>query len=57
MVAATRRMNELKDETLARINEKFNSLKANILTELKDQIINELAELLKEEFRKREELE
>ena len=56
-MAATRKMNELKDETLARINEKFNSLKANILTELKDQIRNELAELLKEEFRKREELE
>ena len=42
---------------LARIDEKFNSLKTDILTELKDQIKNELAEVFKEEFRKREELE
>ena len=42
---------------LARIDEKFNSLKTDILTKLKDQIKNELAEVFKEEFRKREELE
>ena len=29
-------MNEFKDEILARIDEKFNSLKTDILTELKD---------------------
>ena len=40
-----------------RINEKFNSLKTDILAELKDQIKNVLAEVPKEEFRKREELE
>ena len=57
MVAATRKMNEFKDEILAWIDEKFNSLKTDILTELEDQIKNELAEVLKEEFRKREELE
>ena len=36
MVAATRKMNEFKDEILARIYEKLNSLKTDILTELKD---------------------
>ena len=57
MVAATRKMNEFKDEILARIDEKFNSLKTDILTELKNQIKNELAEVLKAEFRKRDALE
>ena len=57
MVAASRKMNEFKDEILARTDEKFNLLKTDIFTELRDQIKNELAEVLKEEFRKREELE
>ena len=35
-IAATRKMNEFKDEILARIDEKCNSLKIDILTELKD---------------------
>ena len=48
MVATTRKMNELKEEILARIDEKFNSLKTNILAEFKDQIKNDLAEVLKE---------
>ena len=47
MVAATRKMNEFKDEILARIDEKFNSFKTDILTELKDQIENELPEVFK----------
>ena len=38
MVVATRNMNEFKDEELARINEKFNVLKTDILAELKNQI-------------------
>ena len=53
MVAASRKMNEFKDEILARTDEKFNLLKTDIFTELRDQIKNELAEVLKEEFRKR----
>ena len=57
MVATRRKMNELKYEILARINEKFNALETDIVPELKDQIKNELAEVLKEEFRKREEVE
>ena len=57
MVAVTRKMNEYKDEILARIDEKFNSLETNILADLKDQIKNELAGVLKKEFRKKEEQE
>ena len=57
MVAASRKMNEFKNEILARTDEKFNLLKTDIFTELRDQIKNELAEVLKEEFRKRVELE
>ena len=56
-VAVTRKMNEYKDEILARIDEKFNSLETNILADLKDQIKNELAGVLKKEFRKKEEQE
>ena len=40
MVAAIRRMNEFKDEILARIDEKFRSLKTDILEEHKNQIKN-----------------
>ena len=40
MVAAIRRMNEFKDEILARIDEKFKSLKTDILEEHKNQIKN-----------------
>ena len=46
----------IHDEILARIDEKFNWLKTDILAELKDQIKNELAEVLKEEFRKKKSL-
>ena len=56
MVAATRKVNEFEDEILGRIDEKFNSLKSDILADLRDQIKNELAEVLKEEFEKKEEL-
>ena len=53
-MAATRKMNQFKNKILARIDEKFNALKTDILTELKDQVKNEIAAMLKEEFRKRE---
>ena len=57
MIVATRKMNEFKDEILARTDEKFNSLKSNIIAGLKDQIKNELTEVIKQELRNREELE
>ena len=50
MVIATRKMNEFKDEILARSNEKFNALKTDVFAELKDQIKNELPQVLNEEF-------
>lgn len=56
MVAATRKINNLGDEILAKLDEKFNALKGNILIELKDQLKNELADPLKK-FRKTAELE
>ena len=36
MMAVTRKMNEFKDEILARIDENFIALKTDILAELKD---------------------
>ena len=38
MVAVTRKMNEFKDEILARIDAKMIALKTDILAELKDQV-------------------
>ena len=40
MVAVPRKMNEFKDEILARIDEKMIVLKTDILAELKDQVKN-----------------
>ena len=57
MVPVTRKMNEYKDEILPSINEKFNSLKTDILADLKDTTKNELAGVLIKEFRKKEKLE
>ena len=57
MVPVTRKMNEYKDKILASINEKFNSLKTDILADLKDTTKNELAGVLIKEFRKKEKLE
>ena len=57
MVPVTRKMNEYKDEILASINEKFNSLKTDILADLKDTTKNELAGVLIKEFRKKEKIE
>ena len=56
MVAATRKINEFRDEILGRI-EKCNALKTNIFAEFNDHIKNDLVELLKEEFKKRKELD
>ena len=57
MVAATRKINEFRDEILGRIDEKCNALKTNIFAEFNDHIKNALVELLKEEFKKRKELD
>ena len=57
MVAATRNINEFRDEILGRIDEKCNALKTNIFAEFNDHINFDLVELLKEEFKKRKELD
>ena len=55
MPAVTRKMADLKDEILSKIDQKFNELK--LLSELKDQIKKEVSEAIKTEIKKREELE
>ena len=57
MPAVTRKMADLKDEILAKIDEKFREFKCDFITEIKDQIKNEVSEAIGAEIRKREELE
>ena len=57
MSAVTRKIADLKDEILSKIDQKFNELKLEFLSELKDQIKKEVSEAIKTEIKKREELE
>ena len=57
MPAVTQEMADLKDEILSKIDQKFNKLKLEFLSELKDQIKKEVSEATKTEIKKREELE
>ena len=50
MPAVTRKMVDLKDEMLSKIDQKFNELK--LLSELKDQIKKEVSEAIKTEIKK-----
>ena len=54
MPVVTRAMADLKDEILSKIDQKFNELKLEFLSELKDQIFSEA---IKTETKKLEELE
>ena len=56
MPAVTRKMADLKDEIFSKIYQKFNKLKLEFLSELKDQIKKEDSEAIKTEIKKREEL-
>ena len=47
MPAVTRKMADLKDEILSKIDQKFNELKLEFLSELKDQIKKRFLKLLK----------
>ena len=47
MPAVTRKMADLKDEILSKIDQKSNELKPEFLSELKDQIKKEVSKLLK----------
>ena len=57
MPVVTRKMTDLKEEILAKIDEKFNDLKNDILIEIKEQIKNEVTAAINNEMKKREELE
>ena len=50
-------MADLKDEILSKFDQKFNELKLEFLSELKDQIKKDVSEAIKTEIKKREELE
>ena len=57
MSVVTRKMTDLKEEILAKIDEKFNKIKIDFLTEIKEQIKNEVAAAINNEIKKCEEIE
>ena len=57
MPAVTRKMADLKDEILSKIDQKSNKLKLEFLSELKDQAKKEVSEAIKTEIKKHEGLE
>ena len=57
MPAVTRKMADLKNEILAKIDEKFLEFKSDFINEIKDQIKNEVSKAIGVEIRKREEQE
>ena len=57
MPVNTRKMADLKDEILSKIDDKFSEFKLDILAELKQQLKTEVIETFKNELRKKEELE
>ena len=50
MQAVTRKMADLKDEILSKIDQKFSELKLEFLSELKDQFKREVSEAIKTEI-------
>ena len=57
MPVVIRKMTDLKEEILAKIDGKFNEIKIDFLAEIKEQIKNEVAAAINNEIKKREELE
>ena len=57
MQVNTKTVNDLKDEILSKIDDKFSEFKLGILAELKQQLKIEVAEPFKNELKIREELE
>ena len=51
MAVVTRKMTDLKEEILAKIDEKFNKIKIDFLTEIKEQIKNEVAAAINNEIK------
>ena len=56
-ICMTRNMFDLKDEVLTKVEEEFNDFKIAIITEIRDQIKQEVSEALEKEIKKKEELE
>ena len=56
-ICMTRNMFDLKDEVLTKIEEEFNDFKIAIITEIRDQIKQEVSEALEKEIKKKEEQE
>ena len=56
MPAVTRKMADLENEIIAKIDEKFREFNSDFINEIKDQIKNEVSEAIGVEIRKREEL-
>ena len=52
MLAVGRKMADLKDKILSKIDQNFNKLKLEFLSELKDQIKKEVSEAIKTEVKK-----
>ena len=52
MPVNTRKMADLKDEILSKIDDKFSEFKLDILVELKQQLKIEVAEAFKNELKK-----
>ena len=50
-------MTDLKNDILAKIDDKIREFKSEFINEIKDQIKNEVSKSIREEIRKREELE
>ena len=57
MPVVIRKMTDLKEEILAKIDGKLNEIKIDFLTEIKEKIKNEVAAAINNEIKKREELE
>ena len=57
MPVNTRKMADLKDEILSKIDDKFSEFKLDILAELKQQLKTEVIETFKNKLKKKEELE
>ena len=52
MPAVTRKMVDLKNAILAKIDEKFREFKSDFINEIKDQIKNQVSEAIEAEIRK-----
>ena len=57
MPVNTRKMADLKDEILSKIDSKFSEFKFDILAELKQSLKTEVADAFKNELKNREKLE